>query len=93
MLGFPLTETHRKDLGQIDLAAAPPSEAHPFLVVSDQDERAAALARAWREEGLEVRHESLPSPGNWNEVDNYGSALMPRDHIQSIIEHLSKEPS
>jgi pimeloyl-ACP methyl ester carboxylesterase len=93
VLGFPLTEKQRQELEQIDLAATPPSEARPFLVVSDQDERAAVLARAWREEGLEVRIERLPSPGNWNEVDNYGSALMPRDHIQSIIEHLSKDTS
>lgn len=91
VLGFPLTEEQRKELRQIDLAATPPCDAAAFLVVSGGDPLAQELARAWREEGVEVGLEDLPDAGNWNEVDNYGSALMPRDHIQAILEHLSKE--
>ncbi len=90
--GFPLTEEQRRELAQIDLLATSPGEfTQAHVLVSRDDPRADALAKTWRKQGLAVTIECIPSPGDWNEVDNFGSALVPRDLIQAIVGHLSKE--
>jgi len=33
----------------------------------------------------------IPSEGNWNEVDDFGGALIPVLLIQAIVGHLSEE--
>jgi hypothetical protein len=41
--------------------------------------------------GVRVKYQVVPSEGNWNEVDDYGGALIPVFLIQAIVAHLSQE--
>jgi hypothetical protein len=43
--------------------------------------------------GIKASAHCIPSNGSWNEVDNFGSALLPQELIQGIVAHLSEETS
>jgi pimeloyl-ACP methyl ester carboxylesterase len=92
VLGFPVTATLRKDLLAGDLRQArPPRGVKAFVVSSREEPEFAALDATLREGGASVMRLCIPSPGNWNEVDNYGSVLIPQAIIQQIVAYLSNE--
>ena len=92
VLGFPLTQALRDELAQLDLTAARRSRR------ARARDRGVERAAEWNElhdrlarRGLPARHECIPSGGNWNEVDNFGSALLPQELIQGIVARFEKE--
>ncbi len=92
VLGFPLTQALRAELAQLDLGRVEEAGARALeIVVSSERPEWSELHAAWAGRGLPVRHECIPSGGNWNEVDNFGSALLPQELIQGIVARFEKE--
>ena len=92
VLGFPLTQALRDELAQLDLTRLEESGARSLeIVVSSERPEWNDLHEAWVRRGLPARCECIPSGGNWNEVDNFGSALLPQELIQGIVARFEKE--
>lgn len=84
--GFPLTNRMREGLEHIDLRDLPaPASGRMIMTVSDERAEFVAFrdAMAGRRIGLTYRH--IPSAGNWDEIDQFGSALLPQSIIQGIV--------
>jgi hypothetical protein len=54
-------------------------------VVSSERPEWSELQESFVQRGLASRLVCIPSGGNWNEVDNFGSALLPQELIQGIV--------
>jgi pimeloyl-ACP methyl ester carboxylesterase len=92
VLGFPLTAPLREELAALDLARLAPTGARAVeIVVSSERPAWRTLYAAWTEAGHPARLACIPSGGNWNEVDNFGSALLPQELIQGIVALFEKE--
>lgn len=84
--GFPLTRRMREGLEGIDLQRLqPPASGRMIMTVSEERPEFVALrdALAGRRTGMTYRH--IPSAGNWDEIDRFGSALLPQSIIQGIV--------
>lgn len=91
VMGFPVTERLRADLEQLDLAAvAVPTGSGRLVIASHERPEYEGLGRL-KQAGAKSRYEVVPSDGSWNEVDDYGGALIPVFLIQAIVAHLSQE--
>lgn len=91
VLGFPITDTLRRELEPMDLrSVGAPSGSGRLVVASHEREEYAALGRL-PVAGVRVNYQVVPSEGSWNEVDDYGGALIPVFLIQAIVAHLAQE--
>jgi pimeloyl-ACP methyl ester carboxylesterase len=91
VLGFPITNALRQDLATMDLRkVAAPAGSGRLVVASHEREEYGALGNL-QVAGARVKYQVVPSEGNWNEVDDYGGALIPVFLIQAIVAHLSQE--
>jgi alpha/beta superfamily hydrolase len=84
--GFPLTSRMREGLEGIDLHRLPaPASGRMIMTVSEERPEFVAFrdALAGRRIGMTYRH--IPSAGNWDEIDRWGSALLPQSIIQGIV--------
>lgn len=94
VLGFPLTETLRDEIAKIDPSAvAHVSGAQIALFTSSESTASDRLVSQLSVRGIQASAHCIPSNGSWNEVDNFGSALLPQELIQGIVAHLSEETS
>jgi len=89
-LGFPLTPRLRKEIGALDLRSTPPAASEYFVVSSSHEEEARRFFDVFRAQVPQAAFASIPTEGNWNEVDEYGSALIPQAAIRRIVERLSE---
>jgi pimeloyl-ACP methyl ester carboxylesterase len=91
VLGFPVTVPLRTELEKMDLATVggPPGSGR-LVIVSHEREEYHRLGHLPLD-GVDVKYQLVPSDGNWNEVDDYGGALIPVFLIQGIVAHLSQE--
>jgi len=91
VMGFPITGALRTELAAIDLlSVGGPAGSGRLVVASHARDEYAALGRQ-APAGVKAGYELVPSEGNWNEVDDYGGALIPVFLIQAIVAHLSRE--
>ena len=96
VMGYPVPPGLQQELASLQFSGAVspvlPSHAVRTLVVSDSD---TADARAFVEwcGSAQWRAESMiaPLPGRWGEVDNWGSAMIPQEAMQSIVTWMSNE--
>jgi hypothetical protein len=81
----------RTELEKMDLATVggPPGSGR-LVIVSHEREEYHRLGHLPLD-GVDVKYQLVPSDGNWNEVDDYGGALIPVFLIQGIVAHLSQE--
>lgn len=90
VLGFPLTAMMRDEIEKIEL-----TELHPMSVgevaifVASENERARELKHALEERDCRACYQCVPSAGSWNEVDNFGGALVPQEIIRGIVDRLA----
>jgi uncharacterized protein len=84
--GFPVPAPLRAEIRDIDLCAWKPASplAVDLVVSSERDE--------WRRLGEHLAslpgdnaYEVAPSAGDWDEADEFGSALIPQQIIQSVV--------
>lgn len=92
VLGFPLTAVMKGEIEGIaldDLTLRPGSR--PIIVVSEEKNEYVQFNKKFgsRHEGAIYR--CIPATGNWNEVDDNGSALIPQAVILGIVESLAAE--
>lgn len=80
VLGFPITAAFWDGLETVDIAGRQP-RSRTRIVVSSEQPAYTRLRQAWP--SAEFAH--VPSKGNWNEVDNFGSALVPQEIIRDIV--------
>lgn len=86
VLGFPITpalQSEFKDLGITNPGEVVASKLAIF--VSDDLDEYRGLQRSWADNGINCDFHCIPCAGNWNEVDNFGSALVPQEIIQGIV--------
>jgi len=94
VLGFPLTPAMRDELVQLDLLRLEKLAAREIeIVVSSERPEWNELHAALVSRGHPARLACIPSGGNWNEVDNFGSALLPQELIQGIVARFEREAS
>jgi pimeloyl-ACP methyl ester carboxylesterase len=94
VLGFPVSEPLREEIAKIDLGTvARTGRAHLSSFVSREEPDHSEWVSQLAARGIPVARHCIPSSGNWNEVDNFGSALLPQELIQAIVAHLSEEQS
>lgn len=90
--GFPLTDAMRRGLRDIDLLeASAPSARELVVVVSEERDDYGALRKRLEERRVKARYSHIPSAGNWDEIDKFGSALLPQQIIQGIVACLAGE--
>ena len=90
--GFPLTDSMRRGLQGIDLLeASGPGARELVVVVSEEREDYSALRKRLEERRVKARYSHIPSAGNWDEIDKFGSALLPQQIIQGIVACLAGE--
>lgn len=90
VMGFPLTQDLRDDIAALDLlTVGAPAGSHRLVIASHERPDYAELGRT-PVPGATVAYRVVPSEGNWNEVDDYGGALIPVFLIQAIVSHLSE---
>lgn len=95
VMGYPVPPALQQELAAVQFSASSPvAHAHAVrtLVVSDS---ATADAQAFMDwcGGAQWRAESMiaPLPGRWGEVDNWGSAMIPQEAMQSIVTWMTNE--
>jgi pimeloyl-ACP methyl ester carboxylesterase len=92
VLGFPVTEELRAEFDTIDLCRLQGGSAREVLLFASSERlEDIRLRNALREQGAPTSYHHIPSPGNWNEVDNFGSALLPQAIIQGIVGTMALE--
>lgn len=90
--GFPLSPSFRKELAAIDLTErAVKLPGRSLMVVSGANVAFERSAAAFARNGSHLEWREVPSPGNWGEVDDNGSALIPVALIQAIVQDLTTE--
>lgn len=89
--GFPLTGRMREGLEAIDLAQLrAPASGRMIMAVSEDRPEYSAFRNALADRGTGVTYRLIPSAGNWDEVDQFGSALLPQSIIQGIVASLTE---
>lgn len=90
--GFPVTETLRAELAVLDLEAwCPRPDMTVALVVSEERASDRAAFEAWQATGANVTYRCAPSENRWAEGDAFGSALIPQEIIQAVVEVVVSE--
>ena len=86
VLGFPITPSLQEEFRELDITQLGAVVASKLAVfVSDDQDAYRQLQRAWADNGIACDFDCIPCAGNWNEVDNFGSALVPQEIIQGIV--------
>ena len=92
IMGYPLTPEMRNDLAKIDLRKLEGIKAKKMsLIVSGDTEQFSQLRESLNTQAPLSSFQCIPSPGNWCEVDNFGSVLLPQEMIQGVANHLIQE--
>jgi exosortase A-associated hydrolase 2 len=89
--GFPLTGRLRSELARIRLADEPPPRSTLALIVSERRADYDGLRNRLEERAEQAAFRHIPGPSNWDEVDRFGSVLLPQDIIHGVVEALAAE--
>jgi alpha/beta superfamily hydrolase len=85
VIGFPIADVLRDGIARINLLEvdAPARSRRLVVVGQERDEyRAISLARP---NGISVGYQLVPTEGNWNDVDDYGGAMIPVMLMRAIV--------
>jgi uncharacterized protein len=84
--GFPVTRRMHTQVAALDVCAMRPAAKDVHVIVSHERPEYERLRDALgAAAGVRSSYEHIPARGNWNEVDNFGSALLPQEVIQGIV--------
>lgn len=84
--GFPLTSRMREGLERIDLRQLQtPASGRMIVTVSEERPEFMAFRDALTGRRVALTYRHIPSAGNWDEIDQFGSALLPQSIIQGIV--------
>lgn len=86
VLGFPLKRRMRDELSAVDLRTISKRLDAKTLIIASEDRNSdRELRDSLSRTGTRVAYDCIPTTGNWNEVDTFGSALIPQAMIQRIV--------
>ena len=92
VMGYPVAAALQHELAVLRIDSDAPAEALRALIVSDSDGADARALSAWLGTGGRPADALMaPLPGRWDEVDNWGSAMIPQDAIQAIVGWITNE--
>jgi pimeloyl-ACP methyl ester carboxylesterase len=92
VMGFPITRRIRRALWGLELAGVSlRGGLQTLIVVSAESERHRSLVETFGNSGVDASFLCVASEGNWNEVDDFGSALIPQAIIRAIVNYLSEK--
>jgi hypothetical protein len=92
IMGFPVPPKLQQELKALRFGADVPARPVRTLVVSDSETSDAGAFGAWSQAGGKPADTLIaPLPGRWDEVDNWGSAMIPQEAIQSIVGWMTNE--
>lgn len=92
VMGFPVPPVLQAELAAQRFTADQPGRAVRALVVSHAETDDARDFVTWcRAAGRSADALIAPLPGRWDEVDNWGSAMIPQEAIQSIVGWMTNE--
>jgi hypothetical protein len=82
----------REEIAKLDLmtAGVPLGPSRRLVIASEPRPEYESLGQHAAGE-MKVEYQVVPVEGNWNEVDNYGGALIPVALIQRIVAYLARE--
>jgi len=84
--GFPVPAKVRAEMGAVDLRRWAPERTFPVdLVVSSERPEWSGLGDHLSTIPGGGRYQLAPSAGDWGEADEFGSALIPQQIIQSVV--------
>lgn len=84
--GFALPKQLRDEIGAVDLRRWTPNRAvRADVVVSSEQAAWSDLARHFKAVPVRGEYVVSPSAGDWGEADEFGSALIPQQIIQSVV--------
>lgn len=92
--GFPITPTMRGELRQLDLAKLSFSVPARLRVISSQDREEYSTFTYAMGANASVNladYEHVPSHGDWNDIDDYGGALLHSEIIKKIVDWVGDE--
>jgi pimeloyl-ACP methyl ester carboxylesterase len=92
VMGYPVTVALQNELRSMRISQLVSEACTQLLLTCDADttdER--SLERGLAAPGRTVTFMHAPLPGRWNEVDNWGSAMLPQSTIQSIVGWIERE--
>lgn len=84
--GFPLTGDMRREIAAGDLRGVRPAVQSLHLIVSEDRVENRELRDAWSAVGPPVDYRCVPSENGWAEGDAFGSALIPQNIIQTVVD-------
>ena len=91
--GFPLTEHLVDSMSGLDLLQEEAGDTDFSILVARELPQYSQIADHFRKFSGAVDYEVIPAPDNWNEVDDFGSVLLPQQVIQGIVTRFDQETS
>jgi len=85
VLGFPITRSLRDGIRGLDLRSLGGVPVDEILIISSSEQSGFEELLTQFGQDTAVTYQCVPSPGSWNEVDNFGGVLIPQAIIQSIV--------
>ena len=86
VMGFPMSDDLRREIGAVDLTRMLPLSARRvLLLVSERDGAKEELRTALQASGAAAEYRCVESEGEWAEVDDVGSFLLPHEMIRGIV--------
>lgn len=89
--GFALPASLREELRALDLTMLRPPRIPIDVVTSEERDIDRELVRTWTEAGARTELRCVHSANQWIEGDEFGSALIPQNIIQAVVDGLTRE--
>lgn len=90
VMGYPVSPALQDELAALTLVGGSSPRPVPALVIVDAEtDTTRALATWCSSGGQPVTSMVSPLPARWDEVDNWGSAMIPQEAIQTIVSWLT----
>lgn len=85
VLGFPITQSLREGIRGLNLRSQTGLPVDDVLIIASSAQRQFEELSTHLSHDTFTDYECVPSPGSWNEVDNFGGVLIPQTIIQAIV--------
>jgi pimeloyl-ACP methyl ester carboxylesterase len=87
--GFPLSESFRREVEDVDLCRLDvPAATRVVQVISHRNDEFERFSEAMEARSVRVETRLIPSSSNWNYSDDVGGILLPRNMVRGIVNAL-----
>ncbi len=89
--GFPVTPDLRQELEKLDLTDVAVKPTLPVNIISSQDRPEYQKFLNDKAGDLLLHYKHIPSHGDWNDIDDYGGALLHSEIVREIVNLVDHE--